>query len=330
MGAAASTRITTRKQPPQRRHREHRHAARWHAQSRDFRILTLQLSNEPQEWQFSCAEIDASSIKCTTEVNIQLSGGIHIDASKMHCSSEFTVQLGDKALAIANISFDAPALIAVGREGSSSKTSSQDEPTRLLSLSRVDATNLTLAGLDLSPCRFLDCYNRDLLHIDGRPQLASQPDRPWWTRRQVLAEEHIWRARYDRHPTGWFPKSCRYPSEDAPPRAPRNRQARIEAARIQSIYRDLRKGREDAKDEPGAADFYFGEMEMRRFAAPPWSVERFLLTAYWLVAGYGLRSSRAFAALLGVLLLAAEGFESVHSRDGVLRDAPGAGGCLNL
>jgi hypothetical protein len=41
------------------------------------------------------------------------------------------------------------------------------------------------------------------------------------------------------------------------------RATRYEAARIQAVYRDLRKGREDAKDEPGAADFYYGEMEKR-------------------------------------------------------------------
>ena len=38
----------------------------------------------------------------------------------------------------------------------------------------------------------------------------------------------------------------------------------VEPARLAAVYRELRKGREDAKDEPGAADFYYGEMEMRR------------------------------------------------------------------
>ena len=33
---------------------------------------------------------------------------------------------------------------------------------------------------------------------------------------------------------------------------------------IAVVYRALRKGREDSRDEPGAADFYYGEMEMRR------------------------------------------------------------------
>ncbi len=77
------------------------------------------------------------------------------------------------------------------------------------------------------------------------------------------------------------------------------------------MYRDLRKGREDMKDEPSAADVYYGEMEMRRLAASPRSVERLLLTAYWLVSGYGLRASRAVVALLLLLLLATVGFATV-------------------
>jgi hypothetical protein len=90
------------------------------------------------------------------------------------------------------------------------------------------------------------------------------------------------------------------------------------ALEIAGIYRDLRKGLEDAKDEPGAADFYYGEMEMRRLAArgsrhqntdrntpkgrrPSWT-ERRLLDAYWAVSGYGLRAWRALAALTILLV----------------------------
>lgn len=82
--------------------------------------------------------------------------------------------------------------------------------------------------------------------------------------------------------------------EDVPPAAPALRNgvdARGEAARIQAVYRDLRKSREDAKDEPGAADLYNGEMEMRRVAVSPPSVECALLTLYWAVAGYGFKGS---------------------------------------
>lgn len=66
--------------------------------------------------------------------------------------------------------------------------------------------------------------------------------------------------------------------------------------RIAAIYRALRKGREEAKDEPGAADFYHGEMEMRRHGSDS-RAERAILFLYWLVSGYGLRASRALAAL---------------------------------
>jgi hypothetical protein len=43
----------------------------------------------------------------------------------------------------------------------------------------------------------------------------------------------------------------------------------LDPRQIAGLYRALRKGREDIKDEPGAADFYSGEMEMRRRAQRP-------------------------------------------------------------
>ena len=80
------------------------------------------------------------------------------------------------------------------------------------------------------------------------------------------------------------------------------------------LYRALRKSREDTKDEPGAADFYYGEMEMRRHDRGEdhgnrgWSrglVSRGVLTAYWLVSGYGLRAWRSLAALAVVMAVSA-------------------------
>ena len=53
------------------------------------------------------------------------------------------------------------------------------------------------------------------------------------------------------------------------------------AGQIAGLYRALRKGREDTKDKPGAADLYYGEMEMRRHARPGVSrrrVERAVLS----------------------------------------------------
>jgi hypothetical protein len=68
------------------------------------------------------------------------------------------------------------------------------------------------------------------------------------------------------------------------------------------LYRALRKAREDGKDEPGAADFYYGEMEMRRLdRRTPWS-ERVILGLYWLISGYGLRGLRALTSLAAVVV----------------------------
>jgi hypothetical protein len=97
----------------------------------------------------------------------------------------------------------------------------------------------------------------------------------------------------------------------------------LHPGQIAGLYRALRKGREDGKDEPGAADFYYGEMEMRRRARPggnPGSqsgaaargrVERGILTAYWLVSGYGLRAWRAVAWLAAASALLAVAFHLV-------------------
>jgi hypothetical protein len=90
----------------------------------------------------------------------------------------------------------------------------------------------------------------------------------------------------------------------------------LPAVEISGIYRDLRKGLEDTKNEPGAADFYYGEMEMRRLAkrkptgaangspGPSWA-ERLLLYGYWAVSGYGLRAFRALLTLVAVIAGAA-------------------------
>lgn len=105
-------------------------------------------------------------------------------------------------------------------------------------------------------------------------------------RRIVIAEELNWR----RHHRGR--------------RDTTSRGGFVPAPEIAGIYRDLRKGMEDAKNEPGAADFYFGEMEMRRLVGrkptgladavqlPSSRVERAVLCVYWIVSGYSSRSSR--------------------------------------
>jgi hypothetical protein len=76
----------------------------------------------------------------------------------------------------------------------------------------------------------------------------------------------------------------------------------LAAVQIAALYRELRKGREDAKDEPGAADFYYGEMELRRHNQEAPRTERLILWLYWLFAGYSLRGLRALIWLAVVVI----------------------------
>lgn len=153
----------------------------------------------------------------------------------------------------------------------------------------------------------------------GVPRKRDEPTQGWLRRRpmgaivarnprQTLAEEQYWRAsptRSEGARRGWYPKAC-WGDPTCPPDYEKDPPP--EPDEIAGLYRGLRKGREDAKDEPGAADFYYGEMEMRRLAKPSAHTrggrrlhalaEQGVLTGYWLGAGYGQRASRALLGLL--------------------------------
>jgi hypothetical protein len=106
----------------------------------------------------------------------------------------------------------------------------------------------------------------------------------------VIAEERTWRSERLR--------SRRWVAPLWPDWLNDQRPGALEPGQIAGLYRALRKGREDIKDEPGAADFYYGEMEMRRHAgrlsarspegqsggASRGRMERGILWAYWLVS----------------------------------------------
>jgi len=205
---------------------------------------------------------------------------------------------------------------------------SQDPRPRLISLRQANVGSpgvLAVANVDLSACRFFGASGLDQLRVEA-DCLFAKPPRGWrhgdgkyhrrYTRRRTLAEEHhFWQDRVrsggrhkpdasgttgrdvDSASTNWYPPECRPPRWLDPPAEP------VSAAQIAPLYRALRKALEDRKDEPGAADFYYGEMEMRRRSAT-WA-ERSILWFYWLISGYGLRASRAIAALLIMLALLA-------------------------
>jgi uncharacterized protein YjbI with pentapeptide repeats len=191
---------------------------------------------------------------------------------------------------------------------------------RLLSVQGANLAGLSLASIDLAQCRFAGAHNIDKLRFEAEVSFAAAPAWLPWDWRQVLAEERAWRAARSNRwgAPDWWPAWLHKPYRTEWPEV-------VEAGQLAGLYRALRKAREDAKDEPGAADFYYGEMEMRRHARPGHTggasrgqVERAVLTGYWLVSGYGLRAWRALAALAVVLvafagLLVWKGYEDVAS-----------------
>ncbi len=87
----------------------------------------------------------------------------------------------------------------------------------------------------------------------------------------------------------------------------------------------------DAKDEPGAADFYYGEMEMRRHGRKRNEAERWLLQLYWLLSGYGLRASRALgwltlAMMTTIVLMMGFGLPQATPKQEVTGIVPPGGG----
>ncbi|MFM9697854.1 pentapeptide repeat-containing protein [Streptomyces europaeiscabiei] len=178
----------------------------------------------------------------------------------------------------------------------------RDAKVRVRDISGVDAAHLALADVDLSECRFAGAVHLDQLRLDGRVAFGRPPT-GWhrrgpvplrWSRRRTLAEEHHWRAAAEQPASDQQSAARAWRSGPHHPDAARTPRPETVAA----VYRQLRKALEDGKNEPGAADFYYGECEMRRHdtdATP--AGERALLTAYWVLSGYGLRTARALAWL---------------------------------
>jgi hypothetical protein len=188
---------------------------------------------------------------------------------------------------------------------------------------------LVLTDVDLTECRFAGMHRMDELFLDGSCVFARDPRGV----RQVLAEEGYWRATRRLHwprpqtarmrtaPTverAEEPAEAEYSHEDRRlhQRIPRSRPRWTPApagtevlspARLQVMYRQLRKAVEDARNEPGAADFYYGEMEMRRHTRTSPLADRAIIWLYWLISGYGLRALRSLAALavVGVIVVTA-------------------------
>lgn len=191
----------------------------------------------------------------------------------------------------------------------------KDGRPALMSVRRANVANLTVANVDLRATRFAQAQNLDKMRLGDPVELPETPERIWWSPRNTTAEEQLWRSTYyrGRRGAGWYPETCQIPQWVNDEIVAEAGEPIPTPQELASAYRQLRKGREDSKDEPGAADFYYGEMEMRRKTAISSDArlskrlalyaERALLWVYWAVSGYGLRASRALIALILTILL---------------------------
>ncbi|SDG27358.1 hypothetical protein SAMN05216377_110120 [Pseudonocardia oroxyli] len=159
---------------------------------------------------------------------------------------------------------------------------------------------VSVANVDLSYCFFEDTTNLDRFRLEAGTTFLAIGG-ALRTRRRITAQERRWR--FTKNPQWAGLKETGTVNLSSSSDADRTQ----DAVQVSETYRALRKGREDNKDEPGAADFYYGEMEMRRAATK--GAEKTLLTAYWLVSGYGLRAWRAIVTLALFLGIISVGFE---------------------
>jgi len=230
----------------------------------------------------------ASLVRIDTDAGVltcrrgQFAGGVRFDVRHA------LVHLDNSDLSV-------PSFLTGPTMASTSRAGSAEQP-RLLSLQGANVAGLTLRNVDLTDCRFAGAHNLDKLRLEAGIVMELSPAVAGWERRQVIAEECAWRAARAR-PGQWH--APQWPGSGDRPEV-------LSPGVVAGLYRALRKGREDAKDEPGAADFYYGEMEMRRHDQEKGDtiqhrsrgrVSRLVLTIYWLVSGYGLRAWRSLTAL---------------------------------
>jgi uncharacterized protein YjbI with pentapeptide repeats len=262
---------------------------------------------------------------------------LSISARRLSCSRiRFTaggqLRIASAEMNLEEADFSAPFIISHdhGSPALSSNSSMDSQiinaaSPAIISLMRANVAGLVLTDISLRGCSFSGAHSLDHLRVETSGAFDRAPGVRRLSSRQVIAEEARWRRSAVADERGvtsalrrvtrarWRHVANCHSSEwlGEPPKD-------LEPEIIASIYRALRKAREDSKDEPGAADFYYGEMEMRRKARSSPKAERFILWWYWALSGYGLRASRAFTSLfiaigLFACLFQLYGFENPSS-----------------
>lgn len=187
---------------------------------------------------------------------------------------------------------------------------------KLLTLHGAQVSSLAISGVDLTRCRFFGAHGLETMVIEPSCLWCHTPRQRRLSDRQILCEEWGWRQAKEirRRSEGWREAAVwsRGESTFEDRLRPFPGERNLLPMELAALYRALRKAREDNKDQAGAGDLYYGEMEMRR-NAPSFEgrgrirslCDKAIITGYWLLSGYGLKASRALIAWLAVTLVAA-------------------------
>jgi uncharacterized protein YjbI with pentapeptide repeats len=206
-----------------------------------------------------------------------------------------------------------------------------DPCPRLITLRGAHVAELSLSNVDLRACRFFGAHGLRSLSIEASCTWPRTPSTRRYIDRETIAEEHHWRVTGRRsgdeeghtQDSRWDDPFTQAPSwlegrDLGTPLLPGAR-GDLQPSQIAALYRALRKAREDDNDQAGASDQYYGELDMRRHAAASSSrgpgrarsrSELAVLSAYWLISGYGLKASRALITLFLVVVVASLGLQA--------------------
>jgi uncharacterized protein YjbI with pentapeptide repeats len=168
-----------------------------------------------------------------------------VDLSRSSFAGGGTIEASGSRLVLDEVQADAPLVITSRREA--------EQVPHVASVRRARADQIVLGEVDLTRCRFFGAHQLERLRIEPGARFATIGRPLLLTRRAVIAEELDWRR--VNQPRRWEAVARTIDPEGAPSQPP---------SAVASVYRALRRAREDAGDAPGAADFYYGEMEMRR------------------------------------------------------------------
>ena len=171
---------------------------------------------------------------------------------------------------------------------------------KITSLTGTDVAELTVTDVDLGSCRFAGALNLDKLRLLGktpfaqprRSELLSRTGKRRRSQRPIAREMLLDEFDFGSNPVVHlhFRNGRRFSSKP------------VADDQLAGLYRALRKALEDSKNEPGAGDMYYGEMEARRRASHRPS-EYLVLWVYRALSGYGQRVGRALAWLLSLVIV---------------------------